>query len=879
MEETKKPKCLRKDAFGNCIQYDADFKLFSNRSQHRHINKPKKEITGRTIPSSKPSERPIIPKPTPSKPSGPDKPIIPKPTPSKPSGPDKPIIPTPTPFQPADKPNLFPSNPLHPKIKPSSNSFRPSKPISGRTIPKDEPKYTPDITPPTPPPSPTPPSPDKDDKKKKFELRPGTSFRIRKGANKITDEQRRSARLSEASYIHEKDGLEAAQDYLDDNGMSDHRIDPETSSDVGITTVNEKTGDVDVAFRGTDPTNINDLKTDMELLHNKDPKEVEHYNKAREHMKTVIDKYGTPDKLHGHSLGGSTAITMGEEHGVNSSTQDPAMTKDLIGRKLNQSHEVTRTTTDFASSPLGISKNDYKITTVEPLEPSVNPVDSHSLRHITESGPRRADYLEQTAKATMKAGKITGEHVLIDETQKSLENGKSFTEHIKDFSPADVNNDGEFSQRTRTMEKIWKEGGGTLTPDEQDALQERDDLAKTPKPDAPTKSMEEMASADVDTPEKEPEIMEEPDEVPLPPEEKLETSPKQREAFRNKSPEQRQKVIEQKAGDLDTLSKTLDTIAEPHNVVKKSYMNSVKDDVVEGLHPTNVVGGLIAGMVGDEIANVVDPDGKLGVQGDEALRGGLSSIIAEKAVSNLAGQAATKGALTTAGASGAVGLVAGEETRKAVAKALKNAGANKDTQEAVSNMVGGGVGSGTTAVTQKGIEATSKGIGQLAKTSTTTSEATAAGDVELAATTAGEGAEAVTAGGEILGDIALAEELGGGELAAETGGLSVLAAAGIGTVIGGGSYLAGKIGQTKVGKDIGKGVGKATGAIGEGAVETAKGIKTGAEAVGKGVTTAAKDVGKGVSTAAKATVSEAKSVGRGVSRATKKVGRFFRHVF
>jgi hypothetical protein len=856
MEETKKPKCLRKDAFGNCIKYDAEFKPFSNRSQHRHINKPKKEITGRTIPS---------------KPSVPDKPIIPKPTPSKPSVPDKPIIPKPTPFKPADKPNLFPSNPLHPKIKPSSNNFRPNiKP--------------PPTPPPTPTPSPTPTPPDKDDKKKKFELRPGTSFRIRKGANKITDEQRRSARLSEASYIHEKDGLEAAQDYLDDNGMSDHRIDPETSSDVGITTVNERTGDIDVAFRGTNPTNINDLKTDMELLHNKDPKEVEHYNKAREHMKTVIDKYGTPDKLHGHSLGGSTAITMGEEHGVDTSTQDPAMSKDLIGRKLNQSHEVTRTTTDFASSPLGISKNDYKITTVEPLEPSVNPVDSHSLRHITESGPRRADYLEQTAKATMKAGKITGEHVLIDETQRSLENGKSFTEHIKDFSPADVNDDGEFSQRTRTMEKMWREGGGTLTPDEQDALQERDDLAKTPKPDAPTKSMEEMASADVDTPEKEPEITEEPDEVPLPPEEKLETSPKQREAFRNKSPEQREKVIEQKAGDLDTLSKTLDTIAEPHNVVKQSYMNSVKDNVIEGLHPTNVVGGLIAGMVGDEIANVVDPDGKLGVQGDEALRGGLSSIIAEKAVSNLAGQAATKGALTTAGASGAVGLVAGEETRKAVADALKRAGANKDTQQAVSNMVGGGVGSATGAITQKGIQATSKGIGQLAKTSTTTSEATAAGDVELAATTtAGEGAEAVTAGGEIVGDIALAEEFGGGELAAETGGLSVLAAAGIGTIIGGGSYLAGKIGQTKVGKDIGKGISKATGTIGEGAVEAAKGIKTGAEETAKGIKTAAEDVGQGVTTAAKdvgqGVTTAAKDVGQGVSRATKKVGRFFRRVF
>ena len=79
MEDRKKKKCLRYDAFGNCIEYEHDINFipYSFRSQHKAI-KPK------------PSPTPKPPSPTPKPPSPtPPTPKPPSPTPPTPKPPSE----------------------------------------------------------------------------------------------------------------------------------------------------------------------------------------------------------------------------------------------------------------------------------------------------------------------------------------------------------------------------------------------------------------------------------------------------------------------------------------------------------------------------------------------------------------------------------------------------------------------------------------------------------------------------------------------------------------------------------------------------------------------------------------------------------------------
>lgn len=173
--------------------------------------------------------------------------------------------------------------------------------------------------------------------------------------------------------------------------------------------------------------------------------------------------------------------------------------------------------------------------------------------------------------------------------------------------------------------------------------------------------------------------------------------------------------------------------------------------VVDSLHPTSQLKGLIGGAIGYSEAKSIDKltGGALGDSGVSGVAGSLGAVNTSILSSALAGSAEglTAAALLPEAIAGGAGGLAGYYSGQAVAKSLQRSGANKDTIQSVSAISGGAVG---------GASAAAVGVG--------VSVATAA-----------------ATGGEI-----------GTLLAPETAGASILIGAGIGATVGAGSYVVGQ---------------------------------------------------------------------------------------
>ena len=317
----------------------------------------------------------------------------------------------------------------------------------------------------------------------------------------------------------------------------------------------------------------------------------------------------------------------------------------------------------------------------------------------------------------------------------------------------------------------------------------------------------------------------------------MKTTRQQRDDFRRKSPEERAKIVDGKLKDASDMSNITDAVTEPHSIMKRGLMKDIGDGLAENLHPTNLAGGLVAGIVGDKVANMIDPNGaKTHATAHNFLSGSIAGGVGHIGMTKLAGSSAlTAGEIASSAASGGVGMAVGGLTQEGTKALLKRVGANKATQESVSDIAGGSSGFAAATATGKAIQAGSKAIQAARETAQATKASQAAGEgiemtstaaetaegVGTAAETAGAAAETAGAslagaGESIGGAIAAAEEFGGTELAAETGGLSILAAAGVGALVGGVSYTIGHA------KEIGRGMEHGAEAVGHGIVSGAK---------------------------------------------------------
>lgn len=125
------------------------------------------------------------------------------------------------------------------------------------------------------------------------------------------------AKLSSLAYEKDREKLKKEARKLG------YDIDEELSTANHIVFKNRKTGKAVVAYRGTDPTNVDDLLADKDIAGGK--REHRRFNEALHVAKKAQEKYKDIE-VTGHSLGGTQALHVYETLGVRARVYNPGST-------------------------------------------------------------------------------------------------------------------------------------------------------------------------------------------------------------------------------------------------------------------------------------------------------------------------------------------------------------------------------------------------------------------------------------------------------------------------------------------------------------------------------------------------------------------------
>jgi polyhydroxyalkanoate synthesis regulator phasin len=528
----------------------------------------------------------------------------------------------------------------------------------------------------------------KKEKRKVVGLKGGATRPIKASHTELTKDEIMKAKMLEAGKIAELEakttnidyfldedtaqtrlqhGLRKAQEYLDKEGIK-YTIEPELSTKEGLILINNETGIPKAVFRGTNFKNVSDLKTDLAIVHGQEDL-TRQFKSAKDQVLRSNEIYEPVDEVIGFSLGGSKAITIGQELGIKSTTFNPAVSPShLKNVPLNSgdNHTIIRTTENPTDILAGLKPSAFKIKSILPLnEPKwLNPesgMSVHDLANFSQTGNRRSNNIELLHDETLRQGKLHNEMVGIHDAKTAVENGKSLTEHLRNFSPNEVTREGTLGVRVQGDSKIfkmWEKAGGQITPSEQKQIVKNTIRA----------------------------IQNNPNKV----EDKFELSNRQVEDLLSKPEAVREELVQAKAVEAIEVGTRLNNVSETHI--------ATRDALKASMSPANLGIGVVGSIAGAKVANIIDPNQKLGAVGHEALSGGLGGGFTAGAIATLGGEAVTAAAFAPAVFSSAIGAVAGYETNKAVAKSLEKAGANRDTIESISDITAGAVGGAATGL-------------------------------------------------------------------------------------------------------------------------------------------------------------------------------------
>lgn len=463
----------------------------------------------------------------------------------------------------------------------------------------------------------------------------------------LTEEQITKAKLAKASDIFHKEGADKAESYLNDNDLN-YTIDWQLSNDSGLVLIDNNTGRAVVAYRGTDISSPADWVTGISMLRNEEANN-RVFQDGKVQMEQVIQEYGAPQELIGFSRGGTLAMTLGNEFGVNTTTFNPFVNKNLATTLLaDANHTIIRTTTDPVSIGANLPNPKFKTIQIAPKETSLNPMTNHELvQFLDNDTPRRQPPLENLQRFVELTGKAQSELITLKDMGEAIRQGKSFTEFLSEFSPVDVA--GGLSSRIyegSNFTNWWKELGGSFNQTEVQHL------VTTPKGSTTETGTTLQHRAEFG---------------------KL--SPAEQDAKIAEQSELHMKALE-RFNDFQSGQNQVQEIIEP-TLAEKSY--GIASEQLSG---ASLASGFIGSYVGGKIVEKLDPQQKLKAQGDEAVAGFLGGGI---------GAALAGGAILPAAIAGSAGLLAGAETTRA----LQRAGVGKTG----SATIGGGVGGAAAGVT------------------------------------------------------------------------------------------------------------------------------------------------------------------------------------
>jgi hypothetical protein len=198
----------------------------------------------------------------------------------------------------------------------------------------------------------------------------------------MTNSEVVSARMTKVSYINLREGPHAAQAFTTEH-LKNWKLDLEITDEHGAVFQHQKTGEVRIAYRGTQTGA--DWKTNLRLATGLTDSGSQ-FKALESQMQLVKGKYGKlPEMLSGHSKGGGQALVMGERHGIATHTQDPFIpVKELFGGQSNAEHSIVRTPTDWVSGGSNLVKLRPGFTQIDiQASAGTSVLESHDLNLMT----------------------------------------------------------------------------------------------------------------------------------------------------------------------------------------------------------------------------------------------------------------------------------------------------------------------------------------------------------------------------------------------------------------------------------------------------------------------------------------------------------------
>lgn len=480
----------------------------------------------------------------------------------------------------------------------------------------------------------------------------------------VPSEVRAKAQLVKASRIAYERGFAAAQQYLDRERLP-YTIDLEHSSTESLVLLGED-GQVKIAYRGTKVENPSDILSDAGILAGQEGRTPQ-YRSAEGQLARVTETYGQPSQLIGYSLGGNKALYFGMRNGISTTTFNPFLGKNLLfstDPTGEASHEVFRTTEDFASFGVGLAKakKNFLVRSVHPHQDKINPVEAHELENFSELSSRRPGFTEQLLASVDAQGRKTGELEMLHSIANAQEQGLTYTEWARGFATDNQGAPAGSRFRDSKFARFWEEAHsqqGTSRP--------------------PFTPEEEAAFARSSTPQYE-----------------ITTRRGDRNAFASKSQAEREARLVEEQVQLDTLIEGANSHTEPY----KSSANTL----ARAVHPTTLATGIAGGFAAHELMDeVIDKDHSIDPNLRTATEGGAAGVMTEMGAAALAGTALTAGGAGVAGAAGAASYLAAQGTHDSLRSALDQIpDAHEDPKEALADTVAGGVGGGVAAATAIG---------------------------------------------------------------------------------------------------------------------------------------------------------------------------------
>lgn len=299
----------------------------------------------------------------------------------------------------------------------------------------------------------------------------------------LTIEELERAQLARASREFYEQGPGAAEQYLSQKN-NPFKVDTELSNNEALVVIN-KEGKPEMAFRGTDKANLQDLKTDAAILFGKEA-ETEQFKEADDLIQRVNEKYGMmPEHYSGFSLGGAKSLHFGQKYNTPTTNFNPFMGKNLTKNIQNTSalQKVVRTVNDPASIGLALSDEathpSWRVKSVLPLKKNtLNPIATHHLDNLTND-----DNLERTQEnmldyqvKSINAGMRLAEYQDLNTAVKAVEAGKTYAQWMYEdqtsVNDSYLKGDGSYGLKgprhrpTSRAMRAWHDAGGEFTPEE-----------------------------------------------------------------------------------------------------------------------------------------------------------------------------------------------------------------------------------------------------------------------------------------------------------------------------------------------------------------------------------------------------------------------------